>query len=56
MFPKKAIRWCLSVVIVLLFLVSLFAFVGMPIYSAIVGVSYAQGWDNLLEAIRAVAN
>ena len=55
MFPKKAVRWCLSVVIILLFLAALFAFVGMPIYTAVAEISYAQGWTNLIEAIRAVA-
>ncbi|MCM1306489.1 MAG: hypothetical protein NC037_01060 [Bacteroides sp.] len=56
MFPKRAIRWCLSVLVIGVFFFSLFAFVGMPIYAAATGISYAQAWQTLWQAICAAAN
>ena len=48
---SKAIRFCTSTLIILVFLIGLFAF-AMACYGWAVGISYAQAWQNLLEACR----
>lgn len=53
--PNTAIRWCLSIVILLVFFMALFA-AGMAAYAGVVGISYDAAWTNLIEAIRATAN
>lgn len=53
--PNGAIRFCLGLILIIAFLVALFAG-GMGVYASIAGITYSQAWTALIEAIRAAIN
>ena len=50
---SKPIRFITSAIMILIFLIALLAF-GVACYGWVMGISYAQAWSNLLNAIRAL--